>query len=252
MRAHALLLLLISGCTTYGNAIESNWVSQKTLKVSGAGNQYTTDGRIEDYVVLKAAERALEAGYEYFIVTSSENTGATESRTLNGSYDTTVQVHTYGGIYGSPTSFATATTTGGPQTYNIYKPGRDAVFVMFDERPKGFRPGQYFEALTVYNELGPKYLRNFQPIIDGDKENSEEPPIVVEVVEAANIASGHDEPAADSTNEADQPTYASATRELPTLDEIYRSLSANERAALNSLPPADRADSLEEIRSLRY
>jgi hypothetical protein len=250
MRAHGLLILLLSGCTSYGSAIESNWISQKTLKVSGAGNAYTTDGRIEDYVMLRAAERALEAGYGYFIVSNSENTGATESRTVNGDYHTTVSAHTYSGTYGSPTTFATATTTGGPTTYNIYKPGRDAVFVMFDQPPKGYRRGQYFEVVTVYNELGPKYLRNFQPIVNGDIGTSEAPPIMAGVTDSAGVGTVEVVPV--STREARQPIHASATPELPTLDEIYRSLTASERTELNSMPPGDRASYLEEIRSQRY
>jgi hypothetical protein len=252
MRFVVLLAFLLASCTSYGRGVESNWVSQKTLRVSGEGNGLTTDGRIEDYVMLKAAEQAFEAGFKYFVMTSSENTGGVEQYTVNTPYHTTVSARTYGGFYGGSTTFATATTTGGPQSYSIYKPGRDAVFVMFDEIPRGYRPSQYFEVVSVYNELGQKYIKNFIPVqaVDkssfvGEMKNTREliAPATFDTQNELNVERGA---------AAFQPTLASENPDVPTLDELYRSLSAREKSMVNSLPPGKRADYLQEIRNLRY
>ena len=48
------------------------------------------------------------------------------------------------------------------------------------------------------------------------------------------------------------PIQVSADRALPTLDEVYKSLSASEKARVNRLPPAQRADYLEQIRKRRF
>lgn len=238
MRAISLFALLLVSCTSYKSGVEANWVSSKTLKVSAAGNALTTDGRVEDYVMLKAAEKAIEAGYRYFVVTSSENTGASTTETINLPYQTTVSAHTYGGYYGPSTTFATATTTGGPRSYSVYRPGRDAVFIMFDGPPNGYRPGQYFDAVQVYNELGAKYLPGFRPSETLTKQPIDQPSTDVAREELSRIGA--------------TPVRNASATEVPTLDQVYRSLSDREKARVDSLPAAERAAYLLEIRSARY
>jgi len=236
MRFFALLVLFAAGCTTYQAGVEANWASPSTLKVSGAGNKWTADGRIEDYVMLKAAEKGLAAGYRYFVVANSKNTGSVSTHTVNTPYNTTVSVHTYGGYYGPGTTFATATTTGGPQSFSVYKPGRDAVFLMFDERPRGYRPGQYFDAVAVYNQLGPQYLANFQPL-----EVAPEAAFAAEETEpvyARRQATGVTEASLHPTL---QPTPSKTER---TLDEIYESLSDDEKFIAENMSSADRVNYL--------
>lgn len=126
------------GCTSYEQGTGSYWSTPTTLVVSGDGNEFTSADTITDFVFLQAAEKALEYGYGYFVMRSQADTTETQTTT----------------VYTPPNS----NYAGGVNTYHTALPGLDAVFEMFEEPPAGFRPGQYWSALDVYHELGPKYL----------------------------------------------------------------------------------------------
>jgi hypothetical protein len=134
----ALAALAVSGCTTYEDGTGSYWSSPTTLVVSGDGNEFTSAETITDFVFLQAAEKALDYGYGYFVMRAQADTTETQTTT----------------VYTPPN----ANYAGGVNTYHTALPGLDAVFEMYEEPPEGFRPGQYWEALSVYHELGPKHL----------------------------------------------------------------------------------------------
>ena len=246
MRILAFSMLLLAGCTSYSAGVESHWARPNILKVSGSGNALSTDGRIEDYVFLQAAEKALEAGYRYFVVAENVNTGETETFTTYSPYTTTVSGSTHGSFIGNSyrsNTYATATTTGGPQSYTYYFPGREAIFVMFDAKPQGYRPGQYYDVIEVYNELGPKYLSDFQPadaiqFAEVDTSVQQLAPVQQKVV------------APTLTSSAKLNTVASSSASFPrlrkerTIDEIYESLSEDEKFVADSMSPTERVQYL--------
>jgi hypothetical protein len=45
----------------------------------------------------------------------------------------------------------------------IYKPGVNAVYRMFVKLPADARPGQFHDAYEIYNRLGKKYIKRFNP-----------------------------------------------------------------------------------------
>lgn len=134
----AVMAVTVIGCTSYEDGTGSHWTTPTTLVVSGAGNEFTDAQRVTDFVFLQASEKALEYGYRYFVMRSRADTSLTETTT----------------VYTAPT----ANTAGGFHSYNSHLPGMDAVFEMYEDAPEGFRPGQYWDALLVYHDLGPKYL----------------------------------------------------------------------------------------------
>ncbi len=245
MRGLIAVTLLLTACTSYNAGVESNWTRPNVLHVSGGGNALSTDGRIEDYVFLQAAEKALEAGYRYFVVAESVNTGGTETFTTYSPYTTTISGSTRGSFVGNSyfgTTHATATTTGGPRSYTYYFPGREAVFIMFDSKPPGYRPGQYYEVTRVYNELGRKYLSDFQPIEDALFTEVVAPPQQVAPVAAQPVtpaSTSHSVLAPKSTGRA-----ATEPKRERTLDEIYQSLSDNDKFIADSMSPTDRVQYL--------
>lgn len=128
----------LASCTSYEQGTGSYWTSPTTLVVTGDGNEFTSADTITDFVFLQAAEKALDYGYGYFVMRAQADTTETQTTT----------------VYAPPN----ANYAGGVNTYHTALPGLDAVFEMYEKPPEGFRPGQYWEALSVYHELGPKHL----------------------------------------------------------------------------------------------
>jgi hypothetical protein len=246
MRAFILTVLFLVGCTSYNAGVESNWARPNVLLVSGSGNAFSTDGRIEDYVFLQAAEKALEAGYRYYVVAESVNTGGTETFTTYSPYTTTISGSTRGSYIGNSynsNTYATATTTGGPQSYTYYFPGREAIFKMFDTKPQGYRPGQYYDVVEVYNDLGPKYLSDFQPIDVTQLAESETPLMQQDSTPVQSITSvsfSDEQPAPLAAQKVSRPK---AKRER-SLDELYQSLSDDEKFIADSMSPTERVQYL--------
>lgn len=150
---------LLAACTTYQDAVGSYWPARDTLIVQGRGNGFTSGEAIAEYVMLKAAEEGLRSGYRYFVLLDQVDQGSTTYSIYSTPRTTTYDAYDYGGYVSG-----TATTTGGTQVIPIYNPGLDAAFKMFDKPPPGFRPGQYYSAVDIYNTYGPKYLGDaFKP-----------------------------------------------------------------------------------------
>ncbi|GJL96183.1 MAG: hypothetical protein DHS20C05_25880 [Hyphococcus sp.] len=246
MRALFIFVLFLTGCTSYNAGVESNWARHNVLLVNGSGNALSSDGRIEDYVFLKAAEKALEAGYRYYVVTESINTGGRETFTTYSPYTTTISGSTSGRFIGNSyygTTNATATTTGGPKSYTYYFPGREAVFVMYDTKPQNYRPSQYYDAVKVYNDLGPKYLSNFDPIsaqqiTEASPQSIKKTPAIKEAVTTTSVNFGQ----AVAPSPLREPK--SNIRREKTLDEIYDTLSDDEKFTADNLSGPERVQYL--------
>lgn len=170
MRLKALVLapLLATAACATGYQVDGftggqapKWRATDVLEVEAAGNGYTSDRRLNEMTLLRAAESAIEANYRYFIEIDSEDTGGSSTMYLPQTQTTTFNVTpTYTGATGS----SITTYSGGP--VNVYKPGVNALYRMFETLPADARPGQFHDAYEVYNRLGRKYLgRHFTPKI---------------------------------------------------------------------------------------
>lgn len=149
----AALSMVAAACTTYADGVRSYWPRPNVLVVSGAGNGFTEAQDVSNFVYLQAAEKALASNYYFFVLADETNTSTTSTGYVNMPRTTTYNAYNYGNYFSG-----TATTTGGPMAYPVFKPGLDAVFLMFENEPEGYRAGQYYDAVFVYNTLGPKYL----------------------------------------------------------------------------------------------
>jgi hypothetical protein len=121
--------------------VEAQMITDDTARISARGNAYTDQARIEDFVLLKSAQTALDHGFTHFAIVSS----ADASRAGTISTPGTMQTNVYG---------STAFTTYSPGiVHNFVKPGED-IFVRFcKENCQGMLPAQ-----QVVDNLGPKYL----------------------------------------------------------------------------------------------
>jgi len=156
--------LVVTGCATgyqtdgFTGGQMPKWRSTNVLEIEASGNGYTSSSKLDKMALLRAAETAIEANYRYFIEVGSEDTGKSSTVSMPSTETTT-----YDGGYTSTGYSATSTTTYSNNSYDVYKPGANLVYRMYEELPDGARPGQFHDAYEIYNRLGKKYIKTFVP-----------------------------------------------------------------------------------------
>ena len=156
--------LVLTGCATgyqtsgFTGGQMPKWRSADVLEIQAVGNGYTSSSKLNKMALLRAAETAIEANYRYFIEVGSENTGSSSTVTMPSTETTN-----YTGGYTSTGYTSTSTTTFNNNSYNVYKPGANLVYQMYDELPEGARPGQFHDAYEIYNRLGKRWIKKFKP-----------------------------------------------------------------------------------------
>lgn len=157
----AAALSLAACATPYGEmglmgGVDATPIAGGMYRISARGNAYTDPARIQDFVLLRAAETAIEAGYPYFRIQ-----GATD-RSREGSFTTPGTSMTTSSAFGSATTYGN-TTTGSAwgsssttynlgQTFNFVRPGQDVLIQMLSEPEPGAFPAQ-----EVLDNIGPRY-----------------------------------------------------------------------------------------------
>ncbi len=150
-------------------SVTAFWESSNGLLINGRGSAATTHAQVEERMMLTAAEEALKAGFRYMVPLTLKDTSIVTDYSINRPYETTVTADTKGLMVGNSyrgTTRANAITTGGPRSGEILLPGREVSFLMFETRPNQYLSGQYFNVSEIYNSLGKKHIKNFQPIND--------------------------------------------------------------------------------------
>jgi hypothetical protein len=160
--AVALATVLVACATPYAETgymggYDANWVAPNVLAVSVRGNGYTNQSRVRDYAMLQASERAIEAGYRYFVIGDLRDASSRDSYYTPPSATTT----TTGSFYGNSYYGTSRTNVSGGYSTPVFRPGQDTRFVMFEDVPEGYRAGQYFDAEAVIAELGPRYISDW-------------------------------------------------------------------------------------------
>jgi hypothetical protein len=156
-----MLLCSLAACATpyqemgMRGGVETTQLSSDTWRISARGNAFTDATKVQDFVLLRAAQLAMANGYTHFVVLGAQDTSKTETVTTPGSY--TSNTHASATMIGS-TAYGTATTRGTyapPQTYGFIKPGTDTLVKLLNTPPPAVPA---LEAQVVYNSLAPKYL----------------------------------------------------------------------------------------------
>ncbi len=94
------VVLTLAGCATpytqngmgFTGGVEAQMITDDTARISARGNAYTDQARIEDFVLLKSAQTALDHGFTYFAVVSSADASRTGAIATPG----TMQTNVYG------------------------------------------------------------------------------------------------------------------------------------------------------------
>jgi hypothetical protein len=143
MRATVLLIVLIVvGCTPYQDiglmgGVEAQQVTATTFRIVARGNGYTSNTRIQDYALLKAAETTKAAGGTHFAIVSAE--------------DATVQQSLYLTQIGPRGSAFTTASIG-----SVAKPGQDTYIRVFALDPGQAAPQGTLLADEIIQFVGPR------------------------------------------------------------------------------------------------
>jgi hypothetical protein len=83
-------IVVLSGCATayqekgYTGGFSETMLAPDTFKVQFSGNAYTSAERASDFVVLRAADKSIELGCNYFAVAGEANGASVGSFTAGG------------------------------------------------------------------------------------------------------------------------------------------------------------------------
>jgi hypothetical protein len=125
--------------------VEAQMITNDTARISGRGNGFTDRARVQDFILLKAAETASAQGFTHFAVLGSEDASSASSYTT----PSTMQTNVYGN---------SAYTTYNPGIRNtVIKPGADAM-VKFCKQDKATPCSGMLPADEVVQNLGTKYF----------------------------------------------------------------------------------------------
>lgn len=160
----AILSLALVGCRTYegaNSAVSTQRFNEDHVLVEVRGDSYTTQDKLKDYVVLRAAEETIRAGYEFFTIVNVEDKTKHQVY-IKPARTVTKSVTTKSTGKNGTTYTKTKRTFYEPAEENhYYYPGEDVVvrFVTRDEVNDRGNALDYYEASYVIQSLGPTYIK---------------------------------------------------------------------------------------------
>ena len=132
-----VICTIILGCATgyqtkgFTGGFSDTQLAPDVFRVSFSGNAYTSEDRVQDFALLRAAELCLENGLPYFTVVDSEDRSRTGTFVTQGSATTSGQAT----VIGNTATYSGTTTYDPGQVYNFYKPGVGLMVRGFAEKP---------------------------------------------------------------------------------------------------------------------
>lgn len=153
-----LFSLCMVGCATaykrtgFTGGYNDMKIQDDVFKVSFRGNAYTGSGKVEDFVLLRSAEVALNNGYKYFVIIDEKSAMKTSA------YTTPVTANTNGVLnsFGNMASYNSQTTYSGGQTYIFHKPSSTNTIKCFREKPENI-PTIVYDAAQIQDNLKRAY-----------------------------------------------------------------------------------------------
>lgn len=260
------LFLLLGGCGSYseaglGSSLDDAFVGQfgisrsgvsdtpltaDAYRIRGYGNQNASFEKTNALAMVRAAGLASSHGYDRFQIvdfgtwekTSYHSTAQTAHTTTN------IRANSYGG-YLSGTATSTTTITPG-RTYTLDRPRSDIVvkFVRADA-PDAGSALRVADIITRYGKkagLSPEEMQAAMNIAPANETDFAAPQILTE----------SEAPVEPPPASATAPSPISYRQDGPTPDQIYKALSPSQKSRIDSLPLAQRADALMQIRDGTY
>ena len=151
--AVALLGTLVTACATsyqskgFSGGFEDTQLASDVFRISFSGNAFTSNDRVQNFALLRAAELTLANNFKYFAVINSTDQSRTETYISPGSATTSGTVSAYG-------SYSGTTTYDPPQVHTYYKPGVGLMVRAFPNKPDGIFA---FDAEFIAKSIRSKY-----------------------------------------------------------------------------------------------
>jgi hypothetical protein len=149
-RAALLAFAVLGGCATkyqemgLTGGVTAEPVMTDVYRIVARGNGYTSTDRVQDFVLLKAAETTLANGGNYFaILEKSDRTNVDVGQTPG-----TVQTNVIGN--------AAFTTYSPGATYDVVKPGEALIIRVLRLHPGQAPPPGAWPAQDLANTIGPR------------------------------------------------------------------------------------------------
>lgn len=174
------VLFVLAGCATtyedqrvWGGLFGGGWqtvsafkiteLNQSTLRIESKGNGFNTKSEIRDFAFLRAAEEAISRDYQWFDIVESESFVRQVLREVPATSRTNFDA----GVSITGRVSGTATTVYEPaRTEIVAEHPRTNLIVRFFREPLTLElDRQYlYSAKSVYNSLGPNYIKEFTPL----------------------------------------------------------------------------------------
>jgi hypothetical protein len=154
--ALTLVGLLSTACVTgyqskgFNGGFQDTQLAPDVFRVSFSGNSLTSNDRVQDFAMLRAAELTLANDSQYFAVISSEDQSRTDTHMTYGSSQSV-------GIAsgrGKTRSYSGVTSYSQPQVHTSYKPGVGLLIRTFQVKPES---DLVFEANFIASSIRTKY-----------------------------------------------------------------------------------------------
>jgi hypothetical protein len=145
-----LVSLALSGCATkyqdmgFTGGVAAEQITADTFRIVARGNAYTGGTRIQDFVLLKAAETTKSVGATHFIITASQHASRQSAIVTSA----TAQTTSAGG-----SAFTTFTPSG---VHSYVKPGQDAYVRVLKLAPGSQAPPGALSADEIIQFVGPR------------------------------------------------------------------------------------------------
>jgi hypothetical protein len=159
--AAILLLSLVSCATPYQQngllgGVEVTPLQPDTYRINARGNGFSSAARMQDFILLKAAELARGNHFTHFVILSENDWHKTETMVSPGyiTGNTMATVVSSGNL-----ATGTATTQAiymPPTSTTVSKPRSDAIVRLLNNPPAN---ANAFDANFIYQNLAPKYVK---------------------------------------------------------------------------------------------
>lgn len=140
--------------------VKATQIDSRTMRIVAKGNAYTDMDKIQDYMMLRAAEETIAAGYDLFLLMDENTDIKTSSYTAPGSSSTYTTGSITGTTFGNTTTAygsARSTTYYNPgQTFIYNKPRGNMIIRMFTGEVPGDAPPNLFNAHEIVRFMGPQ------------------------------------------------------------------------------------------------
>lgn len=244
------------------SGVHATPLARDTYRIHAFGNQNASHEKTNAVALVKAATLAAENGYDYFSIVDYDQwvskatfTVPTTVNTLSsttGSFSVSGSSYASGGFSSGNArgrvnaETVSSTTVSGGYTYVIEKPKTDIVVTFIaNASPAAASALRVSDIIHQYGKLA-----SYKPKLKNNLPN--EPVQEISYLDETSEISPNQSTDSRSLPATSPPKSFLIKHDPPTIEQVYLSLSAAERAHVHRLSPAARIEYLENVRRTRF